>query len=58
MMRVAVSLNGFSHRKSMVAAAAPNSCIMMNPGASWGRIPANVLLRDLCCGNCRISERR
>jgi hypothetical protein len=45
---MAVSLmDGFSHLKSMVAAAAPNSCIVMNPGASWGRIPANVLLRDL-----------
>ena len=35
---------GASHRKSAVAAAAPASCAAMNPGASAGRIPANVSL--------------
>src|SRR5262249_8277317 len=33
---------GTSHRKSPVAAAAPRSCATMKPGASAGRIPANV----------------
>src|SRR6185295_5494925 len=33
---------GTSHRKRAVAAAAPRSCATMNPGASAGRIPANV----------------
>src|SRR5215813_8141512 len=33
---------GTSHRKSPVAAAAPNNCVTMNPGASEGRMPAKV----------------
>ncbi len=33
---------GTSHRKSKVAAIAPASCATMNPGASAGRMPANV----------------
>jgi hypothetical protein len=34
--------DGASHRKSGVAAIAPASCAAMNPGATAGRIPANV----------------
>src|SRR5215471_2689363 len=35
---------GTSQRKSNVAANAPASCATMKPGASTGRIPANVSL--------------
>jgi hypothetical protein len=33
---------GTSHRNSTVAALAPAICATMKPGASFGRIPANV----------------
>ena len=35
---------GSSHRTDFVAAAAPNSCATMNPGASTGRLPVNASL--------------
>ena len=34
--------DGTSQRNRPVAAAAPSSCATMKPGASTGRIPANV----------------
>src|SRR5262245_14128648 len=36
---------GASRRNRSVAAAAPRSCARMKPGASAGRMPANVLLK-------------
>jgi hypothetical protein len=35
---------GYSQQKTAVAAAAPISCAAIKPGASAGRIPANVLV--------------
>src|SRR6202166_776379 len=37
---------GISHRKSSVAAKPPRNWAATNPGASAGRIPARVSLRD------------
>ena len=36
--------NGTSQRKRIVAVKAPRSCATMKPGASTGRIPANVFV--------------
>ena len=35
---------GISQRKRIVPAKAPRSCATMKPGASTGRIPANVFV--------------
>lgn len=42
MLEASFGSDGTSHRKSSVAAIAPASCATMNPGASAGRMPANV----------------
>jgi len=34
---------GYNQQNNRVAAAAPSNCATINPGASTGRIPANVL---------------
>ena len=35
-----------SHPKRLVASVAPTTCATMNPGASWGRIPAKVFVKE------------
>ena len=39
-------LCGLSQANNRAAAAAPNSCAAMNPGASCGRIPEKVSVSD------------
>jgi hypothetical protein len=49
--------DGTSQRKRIVAAKAPRSCATTNPGASTGRIPANVSVKKGSCNRyCGIGK--